>query len=295
MLHYMLNKLGGEAVRDDGRQILVPAENHSKHDRSLSISIGRTGKVIVHQHNGGDWQSAMAYLRRLHLVQDDGSPLGSYAPAPSVPMPCDAQKTEIASRIWAAGVPIAGTLSQIYLRRFRKIQRDVSTIGAVRHGLVPLSPYNPAIKRALPAFISRIDDAAGQLTSVEIVYLNAHGDKDLSLKLPRKSIGPIPRGSVIALDAEAETIGVGEGVPTALSVGDHFGLPVRALRGNNMRFWRPGPKVRHVLIGADNGKGGVAYSSELKYHLDRLGVSCEIKFPPAGYDDWNTFKRKAFQ
>jgi phage/plasmid primase-like uncharacterized protein len=79
-----------------------------------------------------------------------------------------------------------------------------------------------------------------------------------------------------------------EGVFTALSAGERFGLPAWALLGtSNLRRWSAPAGVREVLIAADRGADGEASAGRLARRLRTDGLAVSIRLPPFPHGDWN--------
>lgn len=131
-------------------------------------------------------------------------------------------------------------------------------------------------------------DTDGALTAIELTYLTPGGRRAFDLALPRKTVGLIPAGSAVRLDAAGPDLLVAEGVFTALAARRRFGLPAWALLStSNLRRWRPPPGVRSVLIAADRGPDGEASAQRLATALRGAGVKARIALPPPAFGDWD--------
>ncbi|HYA07717.1 MAG TPA: toprim domain-containing protein [Xanthobacteraceae bacterium] len=116
---------------------------------------------------------------------------------------------------------------------------------------------------------------------------------------PRKMMrGTIPRGGAVRLAPAGETLGIAEGIETALAALLIAGVPVWAATNANLLIqWEPPAIVRHVIVFADNDPSycgqNAAYS--LAYRLacrppdKRIGV--EVRLPQywdrGEKEDWN--------
>lgn len=277
---------GGELYAG-GRRASIPAPGHSPHDRSISL-LWVDGRVIVHSFGAADWRDALEELRNLGLVDADGRLLSTPPRQRREPPTLTTVEREAAARaLWEQGRAIAGTLSETYLRR-RRILRPLPEPSALRHhGSVPLAVYSRS-RDAKPAMLAAVRDSTGQLTAVEVTYLDAGGARARWPRVSRKTIGRLYAGAAVQLDAAGPELLVAEGVATALSGSELLALPAWALLSTgNLRKWRPPQIVRRVVIAADSGRDGEASAELLASRLRRAGVSAEIRPPPAPFGDWN--------
>ena len=293
-LHHLVAMTGG-FVRQAGMAANIPAPGHGRHDRSVALRLGFDGKVLVTCFGDSTWKEVLRDLRALGLVDcrdrlvRTGSDHDGFRSAP-VARQRFAQdveeRIEAARAIWAGARPIRRTLSEAYLQR-RSIMRPVSNQAIQHNQDVPLSVYRPGCTRR-PGMVCAFRSAGGEVTGVEITYLDHHGRRDDRLLVSRKTVGCVPLGSAARLDPAAEEMVVGEGVATTLSATERFRLPGWALGSVvNLRRWNPPEVVRRVVIAADANHVGRTAADQLAEHLKSLGVQAEIRIPPDGYGDWN--------
>jgi putative DNA primase/helicase len=290
-LRAIVAALGGDLYAG-GRRANVPAPGHSPADRSVSLLL-KDGRVLVHCFGGADWRDVLDDLRARGLVDGAGVPAGArQVAAPSAEPPSAHVRRAAAAELWAQGRPVsAGTPAALHIQG-RCVRRAPFDIAALRsHPDAPVSVYKSGQARK-PALLAAVSDAAGALTAVEITYLDPNGRRAGRLRVPRKTIGVVPPGSAVRLDPAAAEILVAEGVFTALSAGERFGLPAWALLStSNLRRWSPPMGVRRVLIAADRGRPGEAAAAELWAQLRARGVAATVRLPPAPHGDWNDAAR----
>jgi hypothetical protein len=288
-LKTIVQLLGGD-LYDRGCRANIPAPGHSPADRSVSLMF-REGRIIVHTFGDGDWRTVLDHLREHGLVDARNAPIsvsGAKArPVLGVVGASDIERLGAARRFWEGGRPLAGTLSERHCR-LRHIERALPGPGVARHNSeAPVSAYGDDRLRR-PALLVAISNAEGAFTAVEVTYLAGNGRRTLDLRLPRKTVGPMPPGTAARIDAAAPEMLVAEGVFTTLSASECFALPGWALMSTrNLRSWSPPEGVRSVLIAADRGKDGEASAEVLRLRLARRGVRAQVALPPEPHGDWN--------
>jgi len=278
--------LGGDLYAG-GRRANVPAPGHSARDRSVSLLLSQ-GRVIAYGFGGADWRAALDHLRERGFIDRAGRLTGAGgAPVPEMPL-AEPERLSTVQNLWAAAGEVrAGTPAAHYARR-RRILRSLQPIAALgAHWAAPLSVYRPG-RASRPALLAAIRTADGALTGLEITYLSPNGRLATDVRLPRKTMGQLPAGSAVRLDPCAATLLVAEGVFTALSAGERFGLPAWALLStSNLRRWNAPVGVRQVLIAADRGQDGETSAERLQRRLEAQGVAASIHLPPLPHADWN--------
>ena len=285
-LKAIVQTLGGD-LYDGGRRARIPAPGHSRRDRSVSLLL-EGDRLIVHSFSDGDWKAVLDHLREHHLIDEANCPLSfsieaiTTAQPPTVP-----ERRRAATRLWAEGAPVMGTLSERHCR-LRAVERTLPGPDALRHHRsAPISAYADKGARR-QAMIAAIQDSDGSLCAIEITYLNGRGERSGDLRLSRKTIGQAPAGCAVRLDPAHSEMLVGEGVFTSLSASQRFGLPAWALLSvRNLRVWIAPEGVRSILIAADRGKAGEDGANALQSRLMAMGVAARIALPPEPFDDWN--------
>lgn len=287
-LRPIVDALGGD-LYDHGLRANIPGPGHSPRDRSVSLLL-EGDRVVVHTFGSSDWREVLDFLRSERLIDGANAVIGG-GPRPAGgkvgETPNDVERRAAAQRLWDEARPLPRTLAERYCRR-RGVERPLPGPEALRHhGEVPVSIYRPGRSRR-PALLAGIVDAAGRLTAVEITYLAANGDRAIDLRLPRKTIGPPLAGSAVRLDPAAPEMLVAEGLFTALSASEWFGLPAWALLSTrNLRTWSAPEGAQSVLIAADRGRDGERSAGVLRDRLAGEAIAASIALPPAPFGDWN--------
>jgi phage/plasmid primase-like uncharacterized protein len=240
--------------------------------------------VVVHSFGAASWQAALADLQVRGLVRADGRLPGAAPAAADGDTPTRGAREARAHALWSAAGPIAGTLAEAHCRR-RGVTRALPD--ALRfHPSVPAAVYG-GTGPFRAALLAAITDSGGAVCGLEVTYLAADGAR-ARVTLPRKTVGSLPAGAAVRLDPAGANLLVAEGVFTALSASERFGLPAWALLStSNLRRWRPPEGVRSVLIAADRGRDGERSAGLLAQALAAEGIAVAVRWPPAPHGDWN--------
>lgn len=128
---------------------------------------------------------------------------------------------------------------------------------------------------------------AGKFLTFHATYLD--GGAKANVPTVRKCLpGPSLRGGAVELYPASETLGIAEGIETAIAAKMLHGVPVwSALNTSLLAQWMPPAGVKRVLIFADNDANfaGHAAAYALAHRLALRSIECEVRMPPPG--DWN--------
>ena len=149
-----------------------------------------------------------------------------------------------------------------------------------------------------PAMVARFVSPDRSQSTVHLTYLDDAGNKADLAGEPEKKVAAcsMPCGGAVRLAPSAETMGIAEGIETAMSAMLLFDVPVWAgLNTGGMVKWEPPPSARNILIFADNDDNfaGHAAAYSLAYRLANLKVDgvprfhVEVRLPDFAGDDWN--------
>lgn len=283
-LHAIVRAVGGDLYQG-GARANIPAPGHSRHDRSISLLLSQ-GRLVVHGFGGADWRAALRMLREQGLIDADGC-VGSDGGAPAA-APDRSCRVMTARALWEGAGPITqATLSLTYLKG-RRVLSDLGGISDLRHhSCAPISVYRKQ-STTRPALVAGVRAPDGNLTAVELTYLDPNGRRAVGLRLSRKTVGLVPAGAAVRLASAASEMLVAEGVITALSAIERFNLPGWALMSaGNLAEWTPPGGVRRVLIAADRGAVGQSAAERLRRRLSAVGLSVRIRLPDLPFGDWN--------
>lgn len=149
----------------------------------------------------------------------------------------------------------------------------------------------------LPAMLAVVKAPAGNITGLHRTFLRPDGAK-ADVPAPRKLLGTLPDGAAVRLAAHVDTLGIAEGIETALSATTLFGVPCwAAINANGLAKWSPPEGVTEVVIFGDNDVSftGQEAAYALAKRLARLRLGLSVKIPSSVGDDWNDVLRKGGQ
>lgn len=267
-------------------------------DKSPSLNVTQKGDVVlVHCHAGCDQRSVIEALQDLGLWPHREERAHPSYPTRTATLPrhdeaADAderRRTERARQIWReAQKPAAGTLVETYLRA-RGIRLAVPASLAfaphLRHGGGAMGP----------ALVAAIQDGEGHIVAVQRTWLLPDGSGKAALDPPKATLGPMKDGA-LRLAHAGETLGLAEGLETALSAMQLFMLPVWATLGAaRMKHVKLPAHVKRVVLFRDPGERGKAAAYEACTAFALEGRHMIVQDPPEGDDaktDWNDWVRR---
>jgi putative DNA primase/helicase len=143
-----------------------------------------------------------------------------------------------------------------------------------------------------PALIAAVRDMCGELVTAHVTYLQPTGEK-LQTFEPRKILSAMTarEGCAVQLMPHGDTLGIAEGIETALSAARMHEQPVwAALNTSLLMKWEPPHTVNKVVIFADRDVAGLDAATKLMERLQER-VRLVIKTPQS--KDWNDALRSA--
>lgn len=149
--------------------------------------------------------------------------------------------------------------------------------------------------RTMPALISAYVDVHGELASVQRTLLTMDGRKAPGLEAPRANTGTLPEGGAIRLCHHENTLGIAEGVETALAATAMYGVPCwAAVNAGRLEKWEPPEGVRNIIVFGDadfNYRGQLA-AYALAHRLSRKSpgkpeLIVQVAIPDDLGADWN--------
>jgi putative DNA primase/helicase len=251
---------------------------HDDRDPSMSIKDGDDA-VLVKCFSGCDNGDIIDALRSMGLV-GDAEPRDSYRPRyEPKPIEIDPEKAKTVIRIWRECELIQGTVAETYLRN-RGIGLEI-----------PVSlRFHPELRHApsgqwFPALVAMFQGADRSHNAVHRIFLKHDGSGKADVEQQKMTLGCM-RGGAVRLGRALETMGIAEGIETALSAMEVSKVTVWAACGSRLADIQLPAEVKRVVIFADNGAPGVEAAEKAKAALLEQGRRVAIAYPPVG-KDWN--------
>lgn len=211
---------------------------------------------------------ARAHLGRPESVLPGGpSPRNSKSPGGT---------PEAAARLFAASVPIAGTLADTYLRSRGLTQGG--TMSALRfHPKCWHRDEGQTKSIPRPVLIAAVTDGAGALQGVHRTWLAPDGSGKAAVKTQRRAMGHL-LGNAVRLTLCDDILVVGEGIETMLSVREAApGLPVwAALSSGHLGAVLLPEGLQRLYIAIDRDPAGQRAAERLTARAAEVGIGSHV-------------------
>jgi len=251
---------------------------HDDRTPSLSVSLGRHA-ILFHCFAGCSNADVIAALAR-HGVRArelfDGS--GNQLPERVVAERAD----RAACRLWRDAVALKDSLAGQYLRN-RGI--DLTPADLRYHARTPLGPRGEV--QFLPAMLAAVRTDLGVM-AVHRTFLDPNTGWLAPMDSPKRALGSLGRGAVRLSDPKAGRLGLAEGLESALSAMQLFGLPCWATLGNERFGLVAIPEsVRELHLFVDHDAGGSLAEQRARQAYALGGRRIVTRRPDRRGEDWN--------
>jgi putative DNA primase/helicase len=258
---------------------------HDDRDPSLSISISKEGKTLIHCHAGCSQDDVIGALTELGLWNGGGENRRRLQITSEEFLKYDARRQAAALEIWKSTLPANGTLAETYLAG-RAITLPIPERLRFHNVLVhtPTGTGTPA----MVALVTGVDDNP---LAVHRTYLSRDGSGKADLDPPRMMLGACRGGGVrLGRIRHDHWLAVGEGVETTLSVMQACSLAgLAALSADGLRNLALPPEAKLILLCADHDESGVGQSAvhAARNRFRAEGRRVRIIVPPDRGSDFN--------
>jgi hypothetical protein len=187
-----------------------------------------------------------------------------------------------AARLFAASVPIIGTLVDTYFRSRGITQGGASE--ALRFHPRCWHREEGQTKPVLrPALIAAVTDGAGALQGVHRTWLAPDGQGKAAVETQRRAMGHI-LGNAVRLSPHDDILVVGEGIETMLSLSEMApGLPVwAALSSGHLGAVQLPEGMQRLYIAIDRDQAGQRAAERLSARATEVGIGCHVLEPQLG-------------
>lgn len=246
---------------------------------------------------GGDVIELLMHLERLTFPAavrklagvEEAPQERNYAERQHVEEMPDPEKRRVATRVWDAAEPVAGTIAEAYLRA-RGIGRDLSDADLRFH---PAAPEGYKLARGkFPAMVAAIRTPQGELIGAHLTYLLSDGSwkRPSEPQMPDRRVLAKKEGGFIRLAPLAERMVVGEGIESAFSAAEMSGRPpLAAVTSENMAKLPLIDGVKDMLVAYDRDAKGQGFKAgkALAARLFAAGLVARAYPPPNDCKDWN--------
>jgi putative DNA primase/helicase len=189
-------------------------------------------------------------------------------------------------KIWAASSPaIRGDGVDTYLRK-RGVGLDnypncLRTASSLRY-------YDDDASGTFPAMLAAVQDSAGKPITIHRTYLRADGRGKAPVEKPRKLCSSVGNGPTIRLTPIEPTLGIAEGIETAIAAAKLFGVPTwSVISTHGIETFQPPHGLKHLIVFADNDAKGAGQRSAYSLATRLAGlIAIDIKIPEQ-IGDWN--------
>ncbi|MGX5801427.1 toprim domain-containing protein [Bradyrhizobium sp. Arg314] len=295
--HGILTDIGLSSKSLSGKHTACPIPGCGGKDRFRYDDKGGRGTFICSQCGAGDgielvklflgvdFKAAAVEIEK-HIGSSPVMASGKRQPL------TNEQKRREMTAMWGRSRPITmDDFAGIYLHRRTGLTRFSSCLR-----FAPDERYSDGDGKSSwhPVMVAKVDPshqaaAQGETAVLHRTYLDKFGGK-ADVPSPRKMLGTMPNGAAVRLMPHGDTLGIAEGIETALSASILYNMPVwAALTANLLEEWSPPANVETVFIFADNDASstGQAAAYALAKRLKAKGISAFVELPLTIGEDWN--------
>lgn len=276
----------GDVSNTPGRSMWVrlqgPTSGHGAAGKWTDAATGQFGDLV-------DLIALNCNLSRMADIRDEilsflSEPRHIARPKEIIPAPRNS--TEAARRLFAASVPVRGTVAERYLRS-RAITSDLNYPCLRFHpGCYYRGGDAPELQR-LPALIAGVTTLDGDLTGLLRIYLAKDGSGKANVSEPKLAMGNI-LANCVRFGVVDEVLAAGEGVETVLAL--RTLLPtmpmVAALSAGNLGAIALPTSLKRLYIAMEANRAGRSASERLALRAQDSGI--EVYYLISARDDWNS-------
>lgn len=251
---------------------------HDDRTPSLSVTLGQHA-ILFHCFAGCSRAEVMSALARRgvskrELFDGSGGPVPELVRAETV--------DRNAVRLWRQAAALRGSPAEAYLakRGVTRLSPDLRF-----HPRTPLGPRGAV--QFLPAMLAAVRTDLGVI-AVHRTFLDPAAARLAAFERPKRALGGLQHGAVRLAPPRQGRLGLAEGIETALSAMQIFGVPCWATLGNERFGLVTIPEsVRELHLFVDNDRGGDLAEERGREAYRHEGRRILAKRPPNLDTDWN--------
>jgi putative DNA primase/helicase len=256
----------------NGWLVRCPCPNHGKGrgDRfpSLSVADGDDDRLLLRCFAGCDFVDILDELKHRGLVDGNQSALANRF-TPTLRRP-EINPDVGALAIWQAAVEAEETVVDEYL---------------TRRGIY-LRPPMLRCRLDHRSMVAAVQAPDGKVIAIQQTWLTSEGEKASGKRLTSGNLG----AGAVRLGAVARSMGLAEGVETALSAMQMTGVSVWASLGaSRLHNVELPAEVEEVHVFVDNDEPGRTAAKRAADTHTSIGRQVYLRFPPDECGDWNDF------
>ena len=251
---------------------------HDDRIPSLSVTLGRKA-ILFHCFAGCSNEEVIAALERQGVRSRD---LFDGAGAVAADRLEKRAFNSNARRLWHSATAIPGTPAEVYLAQ-RGILRASDQLRYLER--TPLGPRGAV--QFLPAMLAAVTTDVGVI-AVHRTFLDSGSGKLAGFERPKRALGSLGCGAVRLAPPAAGRLGLAEGIESALSAMQLFGVPCWATLGNERFGLVAIPEsVRELDLFIDNDAGGEHAEHRGLKAYSAPGRVIKSRAPASADFDWN--------
>ena len=271
----IVESLGGTWRQNKG-MCCCPA--HDDRTPSLSVTLGRKA-ILFHCFAGCSNEEVIAALDRQGVRSRD---LFDGAGAVAADRLAKRAFNSNARRLWHSATAIPGTPAEVYLAQ-RGILRASDQLRYLQR--TPLGPRGAV--QFLPAMLAAVTTDVGVI-AVHRTFLDSGSGRLAGFDRPKRALGGLGCGAVRLAPPAAGRLGLAEGIESALSAMQLFGVPCWATLGNERFGLVAIPEsVRELHLFIDNDAGGELADQRARKAYLASGRVIQTRAPASTDFDWN--------
>jgi hypothetical protein len=251
---------------------------HDDRTPSLSVSLGQRA-ILFHCFAGCSRAEIISALGRRGVRTREPFD-GSGGPLPELVREETADRNAV--RLWRGAVALKGGAAEAYLakRGVTQLSPDLRF-----HRRTPLGPRGAV--RFLPAMLAAVRTDLGVI-AVHRTFLDPAEARLADFERPKRALGSLQNGAVRLTAPRDGRLGLAEGIETALSAMQIFGVPCWATLGNERFGLVAIPEsVRELHLFVDNDRGGDLAEERGREAYRQEGRRILAKRPANLDTDWN--------